>query len=78
MNTCLKCLKPTVSFLAMVVFVSLFVSCKDSISTPKDTEYLEEFHLVNFEPSEKYLEKGKLNVVTLLVLNSVSGVGRGV
>ncbi len=45
-----------------VAFVSLFVSCKDTISTPEDTKYLEEFHLVNFEPSEKYLQEGKLNL----------------
>jgi hypothetical protein len=40
----------------------MFVSCKDTISTPEDTKYLEEFHLVNFEPSEKYLQEGKLNL----------------
>lgn len=50
------------SCFAVVASVSLFVSCKDSISTPEDTKYLEEFHLVNFEPSEKYLQEGKLNL----------------
>lgn len=62
MNTCLKCLKTTMSCFAVVASVSLFVSCKDTISTPEDTKYLEEFHLVNFEPSEKYLQEGKLNL----------------
>lgn len=50
------------SCFAVVASVSLFVSCKDTISTPEDTKYLEEFHLVNFEPSEKYLQEGKLNL----------------
>lgn len=42
-------------------FVSLS-SCCDGVTTPEDTKYLEEFHLVNFEPQDKYLQDGKLNL----------------
>lgn len=30
--------------------------------TPDDTKYLQEFHLVNFEPNEKLLQENKLNL----------------
>lgn len=30
--------------------------------TPDDTKYLQEFHLVNFEPNEKFLQESKLNL----------------
>ena len=40
----------------------LLASCNKDITTPDDTKYLEEFHLANFEPNEKYLQENKLNL----------------
>ena len=37
-------------------------SCKSGQETPVDTKYLKEFHLENFEPQEKYLQEGNLNL----------------
>lgn len=37
-------------------------SCSSGVPTPEDAKYLEEFHLVNFEPQEKYLQEGILNL----------------
>lgn len=58
----LKCLRANATCFAMSALIFSFVSCKDSVPTPNDTKYLQEFHLVNFEPNEKYLQEGKLNL----------------
>lgn len=42
--------------------IFLLASCNKNITTPGDTKYLEEFHLVNFEPNEKILQENKLNL----------------
>lgn len=42
--------------------IFLLASCNKDITTPDDTKYLEEFHLANFEPNEKYLQENKLNL----------------
>lgn len=43
-------------------FVFFLPSCKSQIQTPEDTKYLEDFHLVNFEPQEKFLAENELNL----------------
>lgn len=42
--------------------IFLLATCNKDITTPDDTKYLEEFHLANFEPNEKYLQENKLNL----------------
>lgn len=42
--------------------IFLFASCKKDVATPDDTKYLQEFHHVNFEPNEKFLQENKLNL----------------
>lgn len=42
--------------------IFLLASCNKNITTPDDTKYLEEFHLANFEPNEKFLQENKLNL----------------
>ena len=42
--------------------VFLFTSCNKEVTTPDDTKYLQEFHLVNFEPNERLLQDDKLNL----------------
>ena len=59
----LKCLRANATCFAMSALIFSFVSCKDSVPTPNDTKYLQEFHLVNFEPNEKYLQEGVETVV---------------
>lgn len=51
-------------FLLCVLFIntSLFTSCNKSVITPDNTKYLQEFHLVNFEPNEKFLQENKMNL----------------
>ena len=51
--------KLVVSF---VIIIEFFSSCKSGQETPVDTKYLKEFHLENFEPQEKYLQEGNLNL----------------
>ena len=62
MNTFIKHFKSTATCIAMSALIFSFVSCNDTTPTPNDTKYLQEFHLANFEPSEKYLQEGKLNL----------------
>lgn len=47
---------------SLIINTSLFTSCNKSVMTPDDTKYLQEFHLVNFEPNEKFLQENKLNL----------------
>lgn len=42
--------------------IFLLASCNNYVATPNDTKYLKEFHLVNFEPNEKFLQENKLNL----------------
>lgn len=44
------------------ILIGIMSSCKNSVQTPDDTKYLEEFHLVNFEPQEKLLNENELNL----------------
>lgn len=48
--------------IACCLNIFLLASCKKSVATPGDTKYLEEFHRVNFEPNEKFLQENKLNL----------------
>lgn len=49
---------------SILCYLSIFLlaSCESCKNTPNDTKYLEEFHLANFEPNEKYLQENKLNL----------------
>jgi len=49
----------TVSIIGVIVAI-LLVSCNKGTDTPGDTEYLEKFHLVNFEKPVTRLDSGKL------------------
>lgn len=52
-------------FVLCVLFIInsfLFTSCNKSVITPDDTKYLQEFHLVNFGPNEKFFQENKLNL----------------
>lgn len=51
-----------VSCVLFVINTLSFTSCNKSVMTPDDTKYLQEFHLVNFEPNEKSLQENKLNL----------------
>lgn len=51
---------PFVLCVLFIINTSLFTSCNKSVMTPDDTKYLQEFHLVNFEPNEKFLQENKL------------------
>lgn len=64
MNTRFKHLKALTGMTLGVAFCGLvsLSSCCGGVPTPEDTKYLEEFHLVNFEPQEKYLQDGALNL----------------
>lgn len=64
MNTRFKHLKALTGMTLGVAFCGLvsLSSCRGGVPTPEDTKYLEEFHLVNFEPQEKYLKEGSLNL----------------
>ena len=64
MNTRFKHLKALTGMTLGAVFCGLVYlsSCCGGVPTPEDTKYLEEFHLVNFEPQEKYLQDGALNL----------------
>lgn len=53
---------PIVLCVLFVINTLLFTSCNKSVMTPDDTKYLQEFHLVNFEPNEKLLQENKLNL----------------
>lgn len=46
---------------SLSLLLGLLLSC-GGIETPNDTKYLEEFHRVNFETNEKYLQENKLNL----------------
>lgn len=53
---------PFVLCVLFIINTFLFTSCNKSVITPDDTKYLQEFHLVNFEPNEKILQENKLNL----------------
>lgn len=57
-----KIFYPFVFCVSLIINTSLFTSCNKSVMTPDDTKYLQEFHLVNFEPNEKFLQENKLNL----------------
>lgn len=57
-----KIFYPFVFCVSLIINTSLFTSCNKSVMTPDDTKYLQEFHLVNFEPNEKFLQESKLNL----------------
>lgn len=44
--------------------ITLFTitACKGGVNTPQDTKFLQEFHLVHFEPQEKLLKEEELNL----------------
>lgn len=48
--------------IACCLNIFLLASCNKNVATPNDTKYLQEFHLVNFEPNEKFLQENKLNL----------------
>lgn len=52
------------AFFTFACCISIFMlsSCRKEIVTPDDTKYLQEFHLVNFEPNERFLQEGKLSL----------------
>ena len=64
MNTRFKHFKALTGMAIGTAFLGLIslTSCGGGVPTPGDTKYLEEFHLVNFEPQEKYLQDGALNL----------------
>lgn len=64
MNTRFKHFKALTGMAIGTAFLGLIslTTCGGGVPTPGDTKYLEEFHLVNFEPQEKYLQDGKLNL----------------
>ena len=64
MNTSnsIKTLACTAFGIAAVCGIFSLGSCSNGVDTPGDTKYLEEFHLVNFEPQEKLLNDGELNL----------------
>ena len=62
MNTQFKALAGVAVLGAAIFGLFSLVSCGGGVTTPEDTKYLEEFHLVNFEPQEKCLQDGKLNL----------------
>lgn len=57
-----KIFSPFVFCVSLIINTSLFTSCNKSVMTPNDTKYLQEFHLVNFESNEKFLQENKLNL----------------
>lgn len=64
MNTRFKHFKTMNRIAIAAMFFGLFFlnSCSTGVLTPEDTKYLEEFHLVNFEPQEKPLREDELNL----------------
>lgn len=64
MNTRFKHFKTMNRIAIGAMFFGLFFlnSCSTGVLTPEDTKYLEEFHLVNFEPQEKPLREDELNL----------------
>ena len=64
MNTRFKHFKALTGMAIGTAFLGLIslTTCGGGVPTPGDTKYLEEFHLVNFEPQEKYLQDGALNL----------------
>lgn len=64
MNTRFKHFKALTGIAISTALLGLIsiTSCGGGVTTPADTKYLEEFHLVNFEPQEKFLQDGALNL----------------
>jgi len=48
--------------ISFFLVIWLLYSCCNSIETPEDIKYLEEFHITNFLPQEKLLNEDQLNL----------------
>jgi hypothetical protein len=58
-----KLLSSSNAFACLITGIALLSSCSGHVvETPEDAKYLEEFHITNFLPQEKYLKEDQLKL----------------